>query len=138
MPGAYLPIATTAGAQAVGSPDTCNVPNGSGVDVPTPFVNTASGASATLTSTHVLVVKQPALLLGSEVPSTQGDEGGTDLGVASGTTAGPANFLQGSSKVFIEGRGVVLIGHVTGQNGASANCSGNVVSASNATVLSSP
>lgn len=138
MPGAYLPIATTAGAQGVASPDCCNEPNGSGVDVPTPFVNTASGAIATGTSTKTLVVKQPALLMASTTASTQGDEAGVDRGLASGTTAGPSSNLLGSTRVLIEGRGVVLVGHTTGQNGASPNATGAVVSASNVTVLASP
>lgn len=137
MASVYLPIATTAGASAVGSPDTGKVPTGTGVDVPTPMVNTASGASATGTSTKVMVVMQPALLLGSVVPVTSGDEAATDGGVVSGMVDGQATFLQGSSKVIIEGRGVVVVGHATGHNGAAPNCTGNVVSASNVTVNAS-
>jgi hypothetical protein len=138
MPGAQLPVTTTAGTQSMGAPDTCLVPTGVGPDVPTPFPNTASGATASGTSTKVLVQKHPVLVMGSQTSSTQGDEVGVHGGVASGTTAGPAHHVQGSARVIVEGRGAVLVSHSTGHNGAAANCTGSVVSTSNSVVLASP
>ena len=104
----------------------------------TRHADVASGATASGTSTKVLIQKHPVLIVNSQTSSTQGDEAGAHGGVVSHSTAGPAKHVQGSSKVIVEGKGAVLIGNPTTHNGSPANCTGNVVSTSNAMVLAAP
>jgi hypothetical protein len=132
-----MPAASSAAGSAIASPDTCNVPSASGT-VPTPFVNTAQCAAAEGGAETVLIECAPAIVVGAEISVSSGDESGSAGGVVSGTVAGPATFLQGSSKVLVQGRPLVVLTNVVAQNGVSANApSGTLCSPSQAKVLAS-
>lgn len=128
MAGSYMAAASQKGGSAVGTPDTCNVPNSSGVDTPTPFTNTGQNSSATGTASTVLIENMPAITISSSIPSSSGDESGTDMGVTSGSVAGKVTYSQGSSKVLVKGNALVVLTNATGHNGSSPNAVGTVSS----------
>jgi hypothetical protein len=80
---------TQAMGSDIGTPDVCNTPNGSGVDIPTPYANTAQGSMGAPAVYTVLMSGTPVHNLNTTVSQTNGDEAGVDTGLASGTVMGP-------------------------------------------------
>jgi hypothetical protein len=120
MAGAYMPAASSAAGSADAFPDTCNVPSSSG-SVPTPFTNTAQCAATEGGAETVLIENVPAVVVGAEISVSSGDESGSAGGVTSGTVASTVTYMQGSSKVLVQGRPLVVLTNVTAHNGVSAN-----------------
>ena len=136
MPG--LPIATMQDGQCLGFPDVCKTQVGPAV-VPLPYPNDGQCPTAVSTTTKVLVCNMPALIQGSQLPMSMGDEAGAEGGVVSGMISGPIQFKTTSSKVAFEGQKVVLLTAVTAHNGSNANCPvGVLMSPSQAKVLAMP
>jgi len=121
-----LAAATRNAGQAVASPDTCNTPTGTGVDVPTPYVNTASNTQATNFATTVLVECGNALNQKSSVPQTTGDESGTSHPV----TKQEARYSTGNPSVFIEQSPAVTFSSLS--TGNAMNASSGLVSVQSA------
>lgn len=110
------PIAVTDG-QAIAFPNVCLTPAPPGPPVPVPYPSIASLADATKVSANVTVGGKGIVLAGeSEVPSTTGDEAGSNKGVTSMVIGGKCRFPQGSSTVLVNGKGVVRMGDPTEQN----------------------
>jgi hypothetical protein len=133
MAGAYMFAASTSSGQADGTPDTCKIPAGQ-FTVTVPFKNTGKCASATGASTKVLIVNMGAITISASISSSSGDESGTKGGVKSSTFCGSVAFKQGSSKVLVEGKALVVLTKTTSHNGSSANAVGTVTVQSQAKV----
>ncbi len=82
--------------------DICNTPSGDGCE-PRTYGNLAKSADAARTASTVTINGHPACHKDSIFSRSSGDEAGRCGGVQSGTIKGKAEFLSGSSNVFIEG-----------------------------------
>jgi hypothetical protein len=133
-----FPIATTMNGQAMAFPDVCKTPAPPAPPIPIPYPNIAMvmQANPLTCSKKVKIVFMPAVLLGSKIPMTAGDEAGAVGGVVSNMIKGPAGFSRGSMKLTIEGQPVVFQTCTTMHNGVSANAPvGTLVAPSQAKVL---
>ena len=140
MPGVF-PVSTSAGGMAMAMPDVCQTPAPPAGPVPIPYPNMAqlATADASTCSMKVLVESQPVHHVATEIPMSNGDEPGVNGGVVSGSQLGVCKRVQASTKVTVEGNGVVFVGGVTAHNGDTANAPvGNQVAPSQAKVLVSP
>ncbi|MGH7995885.1 MAG: DUF4150 domain-containing protein [Opitutaceae bacterium] len=136
---AGLPASCKADGQCMGMPDVCLTPAPPAPPVPIPYPNMGMVMQATKTSTKVKIAGMLAVIEMSEIPSSQGDEAGTNGGVVSGQNMAKIVFTQGSAKVMIEGKGCCFLTCITGHNGASPNMpAGNQIAPSQAQVLVSP
>jgi len=121
-----FPAATKGGGQALATPDTCHIPAppppaGPG-GIPTPFPNTGMLSSSDKCTDKVLIDNQGACVEDSEIGTTQGDEAGvsnlpTPKGLMSQKNMGKMVFKQHSSKVKLQGKGVVTHTAMTAHNG---------------------
>ncbi|MFH1135205.1 MAG: DUF4150 domain-containing protein [Pseudomonadota bacterium] len=122
---------TMQGGQNMGLPDVCLTPAGPAV-VPVPYPNISMPATANpgTAAQTVLVACMPALNKISQIPMSNGDEAGANLGVASGMVMGPTTFVLGSFTVFMQGAPAVKLTSMTGHNGFSMNCPGTCLAPS--------
>lgn len=120
-------VSTKQDGMCIAFPDACLVPS---VPIPTPFVNIALCRDATTTSSRVLACNKEVVVESSVIPRSTGNEPGTGGGVLSGVNMSPTRFKTYSSRVYAEGKKVVIHTSVTGQNGMSANAVGCQVSPS--------
>lgn len=140
-----FPVSTKEGGESASLPPTINYipapppPAGPG-GIPTPFLNKASHSGAEKTTKNVLVRNKVCLVEGSKIPSSMGDEPGLNqnippgkLGLKSRTQTDKAEFTKHSSKVKMEGKGVICLTATTTQN--SENTVGIHASPSQQTVL---
>lgn len=102
-----------AGGQDKASCDVCKTPP---FGTPANFENTAQGNSAVPNVHNVLLCGGPAHNQGTITPSSQGDEGGSYGGVASGVHKGSSRHATGSQKVFLQGMAVTRLNDTTLQN----------------------
>ena len=104
-------------------PDACVTP---GVPAPVPYPNISMTSTALppTTAMTVLVGGTPSLNMMSEIPLSNGDEAGVNLGVVSGMIMGPTSYVMGSEVLMIEGVPSVKLTSETGQNGESMNTEG--------------
>jgi len=110
------PITTkSSGGICFGFPDVCKTPTPGG-PVPIPYPNIGDLSQATKTSRSVKINGKPIILEDSEIPISSGDEAGSIGGVISGKIKGKVTFATYSSKVKVEGKGVVRVGDTTRQN----------------------
>ena len=110
-------FATTMEAgMCMGFPDTCLVPAPPAPPIPTPFPNIAMPMMADPTTVVVFIAGMPALFLDSEIPLSNGDQGGLAGGVASGQIMGPCRPILGSFAVMLEGIAAVRLSAPTMQN----------------------
>lgn len=120
-----MPVATKAGGQnttvGMAPTDVCKIPPNA---IPTPFPNLGMLSTAVSTSTTVFVEKKEVVVLGSKTPSTRCDEPGTLGGIISGVNMNESHYKDGSSKVYAQGKKVIVLTKVTGQNGSNANTPG--------------
>lgn len=125
-----LPASNRASGTAQGFPDTCNTPNGSGVDVPTPYTNTGDHAQSQGYSQTVFITMMNALSQSATVPTTSGDESGT----THPTIKGVMSHTVGNPIVFVNSVPGINVTSTTSHN--NGNCpSGTVVSPGAATVF---
>lgn len=122
-------IATKKGGTSQAFPDTCKVPTPGG-PVPTPFPNVAmlNQLNPGTCTTKVKIENQPVGIDGMMITMSSGDEAGTLGGVISNMIKGPAKNKTKSSKVKMEGKGVVYQTCTIGQNGTNANAPMGVLS----------
>lgn len=99
-------------------PDICYVPGAP--PIPIPFPNIGYLKDAIKCALTVKVENKPMVLETSEIPMTKWDDPGTVGGVVSGVNMNKINFLEYSSKVFVEGKAVVYLGCKTAQNNYNA------------------
>ncbi len=125
------PIATkTSGGICFAFPDVCLTPIV--VPVPIPYPNIGNLGDATKVSEKVKIGGNPVVLESSEITMSTGDEAGSIGGVMSGKIKGKVTFITYSSKVKVEGKGVVRVGDTTQQN--DNNAVGTVILSGNFTV----
>ena len=111
------PIATqSSGGICFAFPDTCLTPVPFVGTVPIPYPNLGDGGQATKISTSVKIGGKGIILQDSDISSSSGDEAGTSGGILSGKTMGKVTFKSYSSKVKVQGKGVVRMGDTTLQN----------------------
>lgn len=104
----------SAGGFCFAFPDICFVPGDP--PIPLPFPNWGFLKDAVACIETVLIEGKPIVVESSQLPSTTGDEWGSQGGVLSGTVADRVDFLQYSSKVFVQGKALVYLGCKTAQN----------------------
>jgi Domain of unknown function (DUF4150) len=121
-----LPVATKQDGMAMAVPDVCKTPVGP-VVVPIPYPNIGQAPTAMQTTTKVLVMNMPALVQGSKLPMSNGDQAGVLGGVVSGTFMGPIAFRTASSKVAFQGQKVIVLAAITAHNGSNANAPAGVL-----------
>lgn len=101
-------------------PDTCNTPAGPAM-VPVPYPNIGQVNTAKKTVPEVLIQNKEAVVVGSELPSSNGDEAGTGGGLVSGTHGDKVAVKTGSGKVRLAGKQAGMLTSTTAQNGTNAN-----------------
>jgi hypothetical protein len=115
-----MPASTKKGGMCMGVPDVCLTPAApSPIPVPYPNIAQLSGADGAVDK--VLIENKETVVEDSKVPSSSGDEAGTQKGVMSGTNRDEAQFKLYSSKVYAKGKKIVCHTAVTSHNGSSAN-----------------
>jgi hypothetical protein len=136
--------ATTEGGRAMNAaPDVCCLPAptppaGPG-GIPTPYPNMAMLTGAKKTTTKVLVRNKKALVEGSRIDSSRGDEAGCSpnptparKGMAVAKNMAKVTFEKHSGKVKFQGKGVIFHGVPTKHN--AGNTMGTFASASQSQV----
>lgn len=126
MPGVLLPATTKAGGVYFAMPDVCLTPAPPGPPVPVPYPNIAQVASTSGAVDKVVIEMKETVVEGSKVPSTSGDEAGTNGGVMSGVNMKEAQPKLFSTKVVAGGKKVVFVTAMTAHNGTSANAPGGM------------
>ena len=118
-------------AQNMAMPDVCLTPTPGG-PVPMPYPNMATSATATPDSVamKILVDGTPSLTLMSEIPLSNGDEAGVNMGVVSGMIMGPSSYIEGSEILMLNGAPSVRLTSPTGQNGETMNAEGACIAPS--------
>lgn len=108
---------------ALAFPNVCLVPAPPAPPIPVPFPSIAQIASATGSSCTSIVKIENKVVLHkmSEIPSSNGDEAGTNKGVMSGTTSDKVVFRTAISKVKVEGNDIVTVLSATAHNGSNPN-----------------
>ena len=96
-----------------GLPDVCKTPP---LAVPAPFPNMGQNALAVPTYFTICINAMPELNMTAMYAITNGDEGGTMGGVASGVVMGPGRCTLGSQVVFVAGQPVWRLTAMTLQN----------------------
>jgi hypothetical protein len=112
------------GGMNLGFPDVCLTPIV--VPVPVPYPNLAMGMTANPATAckKIYLSCMPAHNLATQIPISQGDNAGVNMGVASGMVMGPSKHLMGSFGVIYEGAPATKMTSLTGQNGMSLNAPG--------------
>ncbi len=95
-------------------PDLCFLPTVPKVLVP--FPNIGYLKDAVKCSVSVMAQNKPIVVETSEIPNTHWDTPGSAGGLISGTVEHKINFLEYSSKVFVEGKAIVYLGVKTAHN----------------------
>jgi hypothetical protein len=108
-----------------GFPDVCKTPSPVG-PIPIPYPNTAMGVTANPATAckKIYLSCMPAHNLGTQIPTSMGDNAGVAGGVASNMMMGPCRHLMGSFGVLYEGSPATKMTSLTGQNGMSMNAPG--------------
>lgn len=116
-----LPFSTKGGGQCTSFPDVCKVPSpGPPGFIPTPFANVGNVATADRTTNKVFISNKAAVVEGSEIPRSSGDEPGTLKGMVSATSMGKVTYKTHVSKVKLEGKSSVTVTSSTSQNGGNS------------------
>lgn len=103
-------------------PDVCLTP--ALVPVPIPYPNLAFRMTSVPTVFNCFVAAAPTHNLMTMQPMTMGDNGGVNLGVASGMVMGPSRNFTSSVKVFHGAAPVTRMLDASGHNGMSPNMVG--------------
>ena len=117
-----FPASTNGDGQCAGFPDVCKTPAPPAPFVPVPYPNMAmntqcDGGSC---SSKVKITGAKAVIKGTKITMSSGDEGGTaGGGMVSSKFKGDAEFKMGSSKVKVEGKELCHLTSMVGQNGGS-------------------
>jgi hypothetical protein len=115
-------------------PDVCNTPP---VPEPIPYPNFGPGPEGVPACYNILFMCAPAHNLETEIPLTQGDDPGIELGDASGTVMGPSRSLTAAFTVLLDGAPATRLTSMTIQN--STNMVGmRIVPSQGAVLLLAP
>ena len=134
-----MPASSKAAGMYFAMPDVCLTPAPPAPPVPIPYPNIAQLASTSNAVEKVLIENKETVVEGAKVPSSRGDEAGTNGGVVSGQNMGPVEPKLFSSKVFFNGKKAVFLTSTSAHNGSSPNApAGAQIVPSQAKVLVSP
>ena len=102
-------------------PDVCVTPAAPS-PLPIPYPNMAMGPTANpgTASTKIFINMMPVHTLRTEIPMTNGDNAGVNLGVASGRVMGPSRHLTGAFTVLMDGMPASRLTSTSSQNGTNA------------------
>jgi hypothetical protein len=102
-------------------PDVCVTPAAPS-PIPIPYPNMAMGPTANpgTACRKVFINMMPVHTLRTEIPMTNGDNAGVNLGVASGRVMGPSRHLTGAFTVIMEGMPASRLTSTSIQNGTNA------------------
>jgi len=115
-----LPASTKGGGQCLAFPDVCKTPAPPAPFVPIPYPNIAMCSDASGCSTKVKIDGQPAIIKGTEITMSTGDEAGSaGGGMISSKIKGPGLYKKGSSRVKVEGKELCHLTSMVAQNGGS-------------------
>jgi hypothetical protein len=117
-------------------PDVCLTPvPPAPAPVPIPYPNMAMGPTANpgTASRKVFISMMPMHTLRTQIPLTNGDNAGVNMGVASGRVMGPSRHLTGAFTVLVEGMPASRLTSASLQN--STNAPGMRLVPSQTTVL---
>jgi hypothetical protein len=118
-------LLTTEDAQNLALPDSCLTPSPAGpVPIPYPNISETSTATPDTIALKVLVDGMPSLTISSEIPMSEGDEEGTNMGVVSGEVMGATAYVDSSEVLMLNGSPAVRLTSATGQNGSTMNAEG--------------
>lgn len=106
-------VSTFGAGMSQGMPDVCMTPP---LAIPAPFPNLGQNALAIPTYFTIAINAMPELSMTAMYAITNGDEGGTMGGVASGIIMGPGRCMLGSQVVFVAGQPVWRLTAMTLQN----------------------
>jgi len=118
---------TQMGGNHFAYPDVCltPVPSPTGpIPTPMPYPNTAVPMTAKPSQKKVFTLAAPNHNLATLVPSSQGDNAGTNLNPASGMVMGAQKQISGSLKVFFFGQPATRMLDPSGQNGVTPGAMG--------------
>ncbi len=107
------------GGMNLGVPDVCltPVPTPAGpVPTPIPYPNIAMGMTAIPNQFKVLLMAGPAHNQMTNIPMSNGDNAGVNMGVASGMVMGPSRHTLGSTNVLYGGMPATKMTSMTMQN----------------------
>lgn len=110
-----LPVSSLEGGVCFGMPNNVKMQAGPATVVVT-CPSMGQVASAKGTAKNVLVRNKEGVLVGSKMPSTQGDEIGKLGGVPSGTQGAEAEYKKGAEKVRMGGKAPATVTSQTEQN----------------------
>ena len=116
---------TMADAQNMAFPDVCLTPTPGG-PIPMPYPNIAMSATVLPDSIALMILVDgtPSLTLMSEIPLSNGDEAGVNMGTISGEIMGASAYIEGSEILMLNGEPSVRLTSPTGQNGETMNAEG--------------
>jgi hypothetical protein len=109
-----------AGGTDMAFPDVCLTPAPPAPPVPIPYPNTASRPTAVSAVYKVLIAGTPAHNMNTEIPMSNGDNAGVNMGVASGRVMGPSRCTTGATTVLIGSMPATRLTSTTLQNGTNA------------------
>lgn len=108
-------------------PDVCKTPAPpapSPIPIPYPNLAQCPMGMAPTCAKKVKIMNQPAMMVKSKIPRTNGDEPGVAGGVVSSTFGDQCVWGMGSNKVKIEGSPAVTFLKPTKHNGSNPNAPG--------------
>jgi hypothetical protein len=109
-----------AGGQDFAFPDVCLTPAPPAPPVPVPYPNMTTRPMATNAVYKVLIAGTPAHNMNTEIPVSNGDNAGVNMGVASGRDMGSSRCTTGATMVLIGGMPGTRLTSSTMQNGTNA------------------
>jgi len=115
---------TQAGGSDTGFPDVCLTPAPPAPPIPIPYPNTAQGAMGVPACYTILFSCAPAHNMGTNVPLTNGDNAGVNMGVASGTVMAKESPVTAAFTVLLSGKPATRL--TMSSMGNSTNCPTNV------------
>jgi len=101
--------------------------------VPIPYPNIAMGPMGVPATYNILFMCAPAHNMSTQVPLTNGDNAGVNMGVASGTVMGPSRHLTAAFTILLNGMPATRLTSMSLQN--STNCPGMRIVPSQVKVL---
>ncbi len=111
------------GGQNMATPDVCltPIPSPAGpIPTPIPYPNIAMPPTALGFAVNVLISGAPGHNMMTNIPMSNGDNAGVNMGVASGMVMGPCRHTMGSVGVFIGGSPATKMASPTMQNSTNA------------------
>ena len=106
-------VSTFGVGMSQGVPDVCMTPP---LAIPAPFPNMGQNALAVPSYFTICINAMPELNMTAMYAITNGDEGGTFGGVASGMFMGPGRCMLGSQVMFVAGQPIWRLTAMTLQN----------------------